>query len=153
MTTQSQSQDKIERKKQKVEKAKEIFAQHQARVDANDDDRKEALLIARRLQLNHYRLEKLKEKEKDSGYENDQEEESEYEPTEEELEAVEPCVNFDKLKECDYYKKKKESLARKKEAERKARSLSKEDPAVALEKYKRAVDEQGTYRKRSPSYV
>jgi chromosome segregation ATPase len=133
----SQREEKLTSTRLKLEKMQEVITKQEANVKKLEKDRDAALVKARELQF-HRNADKKRKEEKE---ENDDTltppstEESTAEPTEEELEAIEPV---EVRKETAYYLSKIERAKRKIVDEKKRRRLKESDPQVAFEKYMRA---------------
>lgn len=137
MQAMSQREAKLERTRSKLEQMNGILTAQEANVQKFEKERDAALRKARQF---HYRRDEER-KRKEEEEENQDEltppstEELTSDPTEEELEAIEPVQT---KKEAAFYQSKIERAKKKIEDEKRRRRLTESDPQVAFEKYMRA---------------
>jgi hypothetical protein len=104
---------------------------HQEKCDKLSAEREATLETARKL---HHRL-MLRKKVAEEKEEGNSQVDLSKEPTQEELQAVEP---MDVNNETGYYQSRIDRMKEKIEEERQRRKVSREDPSIAYEKYIRA---------------
>lgn len=90
----------------------------------------------------HRVLEKKRKESKGEATPDDQDDSGNVEPTQEELDAIEPKIM---PKDKAHYEAKIQMTQKKMENERARRNMSNEDPNVAREKYERAFEDTGTF--------
>lgn len=135
--TQNQTQEMIEKKRKKMEQYRAAAQKHREKVEDIESKKEEALRTARLLHYQYLAQRKMRE---EQGVENTPL--SPPEPTDEELEAIEPAtVN----KTLDHYEAKINLAEKKLEKERARRLVLTEDKSVAYEKYIRAKENLGKY--------
>lgn len=133
LATQSQQQDKIDKKKNKLAQYLEVVSKHQEKVDALAAEREEALNRARKFHYKQMMTQKTADQE--GGV---VDEEAVEEATEEDLAEINCPESVDK--DMEYYKAKIESGMAKLEKERQRRKMRKEDPAAAYQAYMQAKE-------------
>jgi chromosome segregation ATPase len=131
LETQTQKKDQIEKKRKKLEQYQQTVAMHQEKCDKLSAERDTTLEAARKL---HYRL-MLRKKVAEEKEKGNSEVDLSAEPTQEEIEAVEPVHVKN---ETGYYQSRIDRMKEKIKEERQRRKVSREDPSVAYEKYIRA---------------
>jgi len=146
LSTQSQTQTKIDKRRKKIQKLTEALEEEQVRLEKAAAAKADALYDARLL---HYRLQvrrKRQERHETNSAEAvpDESDDDDDEPSQEDLDKIDPIEKQD-LKEVEYYEAKIKKAEEKVEQERKRRKVSKEDPAVAYEKYIRALESQSEF--------
>ncbi len=129
MQNLSQREKVIEKKRGKVQMLKTIVDDHKKKMKSVADDRDQALRHARVLT---YRRQKSKEQKERAM---DDDEEMQVEPTEEELEAIDPVATEKDTKTYEAKIRRTEKVIQK---EKENRKVTNEDPAVAYQKYMRA---------------
>jgi chromosome segregation ATPase len=147
LESQTQIRDQIEKKRQKLLKYEECIKTHQARIKKMKVTRDDCLLKARKVHF-RYQQRKQSEKKNDKTNINDDNDdpgdemvlsadgdEDYTEPTEEELEAIEPLQASNNT---DYYTIRIEKLEKNLKQEMERRKVSREDPHVVFEKYVKA---------------
>jgi len=137
MQAMTQREEKLKKSREKLEKMQGVITKQEANVNKLVKDRDAALHKARQL---HYTRDaqvkkQAEEEESEQVLTPPSTEEETAEPTEAELEAIEPVET---KKEPAFYLSKIERAKKKIEDEKQRRRLTESDPQVALEKYIRA---------------
>jgi hypothetical protein len=122
----------VEKLRVKVQQCEETLRQQQVLIDNHEEKVSKALHGARRM---HFFYVREKNKLDCGGDAEGGDEEANREPTDEELEEIEPVCPG---KDSKHYKAKLVAKQKKIETERSLRSITELDPAVAREKYLRA---------------
>jgi chromosome segregation ATPase len=136
LQTKTQREEKLKKTKTKIEAMNEVIAGQERNVQKLERDRDDALLKARKLHFSRDAERKRQEEEDEEDTSTPPStEELTAEPTQEELEAIEPVQTE---KEAAFYQSKIERTKKKIEDEKKRRRLTESDPQVAFDKYMRA---------------
>lgn len=133
MSTLSQRDEKLEKKRNKLKQLQEIVAIQEEKINEITADVNKYLRHSRLLAYH-----RMKREEADNeGIDGEQTSQFSQDPADDELEAIE--IN-DVDKDSRYYRAKIEKLAKKIDQEKERRKANKEDALAALEKYKRAKE-------------
>jgi chromosome segregation ATPase len=134
MAGQTQREEKLKKKREKVDQYKAIIEKQEGKVATIDADCKEYLKHARTLAYDRIKSKELQERQ-DRGEQIGHEEFEISQPTDAELEIIE-IVEANNATE--WYRAKIDRLKKKIEDEKRLRNADKEDEVVAREKYERA---------------
>ena len=140
LTAKSEMADTLEKKRRKLDKYKEAIVETKRKAESLESDKDAALRAARKLS---YGLE-LHKQHTDERESLSSQSELRAEPTEEELEAIEP---IEPPKEASFYEAKAKKLQEKIVREREKRQVSREDPEIIYEKLVRAKEDYKSKKK------
>jgi len=130
LETQTQRENQIQRKREKLDKYKKIVSEHERHIETMTEEREAALKKARKL---HFRFMQRKGKESNSDeLPASDVEVSQHDPTVEDLEAIQPLTV---PHEMEYYEARIKKTRKQLDAEKSRLKVSQEDPAVAFENY------------------
>lgn len=134
LQNRTQHEDQLERKRQKLDKYRAAVDASREKLEALKKDTSAALRQARLLAFQHQRanqkLESVDEVAADSSDE----------PSEDDLEAIEPPEESS-IREPGIYEAKMSKIRSKIEREKQKRNITRDDRATAYEKYQRALDD------------
>jgi len=137
LESKTQQEDLLDKKRQKLEKYHAAIDKIREKVNICDAKKNEALRRARQMWFRFQIFDKTSKDAKDEELVISQEE-VHVEPTEEELEAIEP---IQVERDMNYYEAKMNKCKEKIEHEKQRRQIAKDDPTVAYEKYVRALSD------------
>ncbi|KAL3906961.1 MAG: hypothetical protein SGILL_009066, partial [Bacillariaceae sp.] len=130
---------KLQKKRDKMEQYNRIIEEHSKNIEGHEEAVTKALHTAQKIQHRYLVLEEKRKEREQEGEPEPSQTEIKVEPTEEELEAIEPPAKLHEMQNPDHYQARVVRAAERIEEEKaKALNGSRDDYATALDKYVRA---------------